>query len=577
MADAAPTPIINPNLPFTVWNRTEIYDPVGNPNNTTAVYVPNVNDLVIDYNQGFFIVSAVDYTTGISTLEAWNLPLSPGANDNENVLLGAGPGTIADSYRCFINSNTKPATLALDKRLRIYGSTTTSCAIFIGTDISETGNIISQYYDSNWNLLGSQIPLEVVATTNINNSAIKAPMVGYTTATLTDGELLTVVTYDDVGTVVSTAKVIAQNTNFIRTTNASLKYIKSIALDAGPFQNPSNPQNILYPINMPVANLGLMGVVTYSDGTTVTLPVDGTKFKIFGLENFLATQQGQTIPLVLVYSLSADEYNYIGAPNSSNTITEEYSATTAPTDGAYSVKMFIYPVWVSPTAGYRLQFYLYDLDRQDVYDVTNLVEAGGTGPAFQPTLYNTQQNLSFAVQMNQVDSSYAAYRFVQTIGISLLRLGNDQSGDNWWVQFSPGQNPQYGVGVKAAATYVEVNNWNVDLTCGQTDFSTWLNQVFYATQPLFDPASEVQAPQPNIMVLYVDGTPYEFPITQWNTPFSILQTLTEGDDIFVEWIYRDGQNDQQLGVSGFIIHLTGVPVTPSPSPTPTPTPTPSPG
>lgn len=558
MSNSAPTPIIQPNLPFAVWNRTEIYD----PSNTggTGVYVPNVDDLIVDYNQGFFRVTAVDYTTGVSTLQIWNLPLTPGSNDGDDVLLGAGPGTIADSYRAFINTNTKPYTLALDSRLHIYGSTTTSVKIFIGTDISESGNVISQYYDSNWNLLGENIPLELVATTNINNRAIKAPMVGYTTTPLSDGELLTVVTYDDVGTVVSTAKVVAQNTNFIRTSDASLKYIKSISLDAGPFQNPSNPQNILYPINMPVANLNLFGVVTYSDGTTTRLPVDGTKFKIYGLENFLATQQGQTIPLVLVYTLSSNEYNYIGAPSSSSTITAEYSATTAPVDGAYSVKMFIYPVWQNPVQGYALRFFLYNLDRKDVYDVTNLVEAGGSGPAFQPTLYNTQQDLAFAVQMNQVDSSFAAWRFAQTIGITLLRPGNDQSGDNWWVQYSPGQNPPYGVTTKALSTYVEVNNWSVDLTNGQTDFNTWLNQVYYAAQPLYDSRSEVQAPQPNIMALVVDGTTYEFPITSWNLPFTITQTLTEGDDIFVEWIYRDGQNDLQLGCSAFIIHLTGVPV-----------------
>jgi hypothetical protein len=222
--------------------------------------------------------------------------------------------------------------------------------------------------------------------------------------------------------------------------------------------------------------------------------------------------------------------------------------------------MFIYPVWQNPVQGYALRFFLYNLDRKDVYDVTNLVEAGGSGPAFQPTLYNTQQDLAFAVQMNQVDSSFAAWRFAQTIGITLLRPGNDQSGDNWWVQYSPGQNPPYGVTTKALSTYVEVNNWSVDLTNGQTDFNTWLNQVYYAAQPLYDSRSEVQAPQPNIMALVVDGTTYEFPITSWNLPFTITQTLTEGDDIFVEWIYRDGQNDLQLGCSAFIIHLTGVPV-----------------
>jgi hypothetical protein len=552
MSTTPPVPVINPNNPFTIWNMFQIYNP-SNPV-APAVYVPNVYDLIVDYDQGLFKVTAVDYTTGQSTWESWTLPLAPpSGNDDDDVLLGAGPGTIADSYRIFINSAVQPATLALDRRLRIYGSTTAAIKVFKGTDISDNGTIISQFYDTNWNLLGDNIPLELVAMNNTTNTAVKSPKVGYTQTLMNDGELCTVVAYDDVGGAVSTAKFVVQNSSFIRKNEDSLKYIVSITLQS-PFLDPSDPTNVLFPINMPVQNLPMMGVVTYSDGSTSSLPVDGTKFAMAGLSNYIATRQGQTIPLVLLYNLSTDEYNYIGTPSTNNTITQAYTATTDAVDGAYSVFMFAYPVWVSAQVGYRLQVFLYNLDRQDVYDVTSLVTADTDTATFNPLQYNVVQNLRLAVNMNQVDAAFKAWRYVQTIGITLLRPGSDNSGDNWTIAFSPGQSPQYGVGVVAKATYVEVNNWSLDISCGMLSQSAWLDKVYFATQPLYDPMSEVVAPSPNIMSIVVNNTPYEFPVSQWNQALTVTTQLPEGTDIFIEWIYRDGQNDQQLGCSGLIIH-----------------------
>lgn len=547
-----PTPIIQPNLPFATWNSTQIYNPL--VPDGPGVYVPNVNDLVFDFVQGMFIVTSTDYTTGASTTRKWELPLEPSRGDDLDVLLGAGPGTIADSYRACINTAVKPAILALDRRLRVYGTTTSSIKIFRGTDISERGEVISKFYDQNWNLLGENIPLELVAMNDATNFAVKAPKVGYTTSLVSDGELLTVVAEDAVGTVVSTAKVLAQNTTFIRSSDAATKYIRAISVKSA-FLNPADPTNIQFPINMPVGNLNLIGVVTYSDGSTSELPIDGTKFMMYGLDGYIATQQGQRIPLVLVYNLSADEYNYIGAPSANRAITEEYSATTMPTDGAYSVKLFVYPVWQDPINGYRLQYLLYNLDRQDVYDVTSLVQAATDSRAFNPTQYNVYQTVAIAIDLNKVDPAFKAYRHVQTVGITLLRPGSDSAGDNWTVTYTPGQTPPYGVGTEAKVTFVDASNWKLNLASGCANVDEWIEKVYYAAQPLFDATSEIKAPAPNIMKVNVNGTRYEFPIGQWGSTFTVGEAMAQGSNVVVEWILRDNENDLQLGASAFTVHL----------------------
>lgn len=555
--DTNPAYAIDYDQPSRVWAINDIYDPA--VPRSTPQYVPNVNDLIYDFTQGWFRVTAVDYTTGISTRVIWTPPKAPDTDDTVDVLLGAGPGTIADSYRAFISTAVTPFSLALDRRLRFYGTTVTSIKIFLGTDISDAGQVVSKFYDQSGNLLGENIPLELVQMAEGANLAIKAPKVGYTTTNIADGEVLRVVAYDDVGNVVSTALVIAQNTTFVRAADAAAKYITTISL-VSPFLSTSDTDTVEYPINMPVESLNLMGEVTYSDGSEALIPVDGTKFSVFGLGQYIATQVGQRVPLVLSYALAEGEYTYNGVPSINSRMTREYSAKTSPIDGAYTVKLFVFPVWQSAQSGYRLQFFLYNLDRQDVYDVTNLVEAGSTNQPFNPTLYNTVQNLTFALKMDLVDPAYSPFRFVQSLQITLLRPGNDQTGDNWTVAYDPGQTPPYGTGLQAKASFINVGNWKLDLTCGvTTTVDDWLAKVYAPAHPLVNTQSEAAAPVPNIMAVIINNTRYEFPIAQWSTLLTVSTTMTEGSVVYIQWIKRDNDNDLQLGVSGLIVHLQQTP------------------
>lgn len=553
MTDAVtpPTLIVDQNRGYREWLLPEIYT---GPN-STGRYVPNKDDAVRDWAQGVFRVVDVDYTTGLSTMQLWTPPQNPNTLTDEDILLGTGPGTQSESFRLYIDPSVTPHTLAIDARIHIHGTQATYVKYFRGTDISSTtGQVISAYYDQSGNFLGENIPLENVVMDANNVVAVKTPKVGYTTQDLQDGDVVTAVVYNDAGGAVSIAKLLVANTSFIRSTDASAKYVKAISLET-PFLSTSDPKLIQYPINMPVSALNLIGVVTYSDGSKLRMPVDGTKFSLFGLENYIATIQGQQLDLVLSYKLSANEYNYIGTPSPNQHISESYKATTLQADGAYSIKLFVTPVWIDALNGYRLEYYLYNLDREFVYPVTNLVDQQTGSRAFDPVEYGTVQHLAVAINMNQVDSQFANYRHVQSFDLTLLRAGNSQDGDNWTVAYTPGQNPPYGVGVKALATYVEVGNWKLDVSCGAATQADWLNEVFYATQPLFDPGTETQAPTPNYFALVYGSERIELPIAQWNAITTMTSTFVEGTPIYLEFIRRNSQTDLQLGISGLIVHF----------------------
>lgn len=542
-------PIKDQQRLFTVWNIIDIYTGTGK-----GQYVPNVNDAVWDWEQGLFKVIGVDYSTGLSTLQKYKAPKDASSLSDEDILLGAGPGAVSESYRAFLDTSVMPHTLALDSRLHVYGTTNSYVKIFKGTDIGSNGEVISAFYDQQGTLLGENIPLELVAMNNAENLAIKTPMVGYTKQKLSDGEVVTAVVYDDAGQQRSVALLLIKNSAFVRTTDASKKYITSVSLES-PFLSASNPKLMEVPINLPLEGINMQGVINYSDGSKRRLNIDGTRFSLYGLDNYVATILGQNIPIVLSYKMASDEFAYGITTGENRKLTERYAVSTIKADGAYSVKLYVYPVWIDELNGYRLEYFLYNLDREKIYYATPYVSLGSNSKAFDPLSYGVNQEITVAVDLSKVDGRFSAFRHVQTFSIALLGPGNE-TRDNWSIQFSSGQNPPYGLGLKAAMTFVNVNYWKVDISCGFKSQEEWLRNVFYNTQPLFDPDAEVEAPAPNFFRMVFGSRKLEFAISQWSAESVVANDLKEGEVLFLEFFKRTQDTDLELGCSGLVVHQT---------------------
>ena len=540
-------PIRDPNRGWREWNITEIYT---GPNGTGR-YVPNVNDAAWDWAQGKFRVTDVNDSTLLSTLEKYIAPKEPNTVDDSDVLLGAGPGAISESYRAFMDTSVVPHTLALDRRLHLYGSTCTHIKVFLGTNIGVGGDVISLMYDQNGTLLGENIPLELVVMPGALNVAVKAPVVGYSNRSLPDGELVTVVAYDSVGGPVSIERFLVKNTSFIRTTDASRKYIESIHIES-PFVSGSANRLIECPINMPVSGLAMMGVVTYSDGSTAKLPIDGSKFSLYGFEGFVSTILGQRLPLVLSYKLSSEEVSYGAIAADGHHISEAYTITSTEADGAYRVKLFAYPVWIDAVNGYKLEYFLANLDRNKIYYVTPYISIANGSAAFDPKRYGVIQRISVGLSMADVNGIFSNYRHTQMIEITLLAPGNENRA-NWTVGFEADEVP-YGAGVKADVQFISQDLWRYDVSAGCASKELWLEKVFYATMPLFDPQTESRAPAPTHFVLVVGSRRVELAISQWNIRSSLSEHVREGECVYLEFFKRTATNDLYLGCTGMITH-----------------------
>ncbi|AEH03434.1 virion structural protein [Pseudomonas phage PhiPA3] len=548
MADYDKTNFYDPTRSFRWWSRDQIKQEVGQ----TDKYIPNVGDGVVDWAQGFFRVTELELGTYIAKLAPWSPPAASDPDGDENVLVGVGPGYSSESYRCFLDTSVTPHTLAPDRRLHFYGSMVAGYKVFLGSDISEEfGKIISAFYDPSGEYMGPMIPVETVPVPGSAQTVIKAPMVGFTAEELTDGEKVTLVAYDDKGGVVSIAQLLIQNTEAIRQSDKSKRYVKGISIDT-PFLSASDPKVIEFPLNVTVESLPMTGVVTYRGGNQIRLGINTTQMSLLGLENYIATEIDQEFPLTLVYKLAEDEISYALTPTADRSVTENYVARTVAADGAYECRLFVYPVWVNAITGYRLEFWLYNLDRARFYNVTALVELGTNSAPYDPKAYGTLQTLQYAVNLNKVDGRFAPHRFTTTFQIALLQSGETQA--KWEVYPRPDSGASYGRDLIADLDYIQTNAWDLRLANGASTKEAWLRKMYEAAEPLVNPASEAVAPTPtHFRCIFLHNT-YEFSVEQWNQVLRVNNDLlNNGELLYIQWIKRLASQDLQLA-------MTAVPV-----------------
>jgi hypothetical protein len=421
------SPMYNPLGRWQNWNMNEIYlGTIGQ-----GKFVPKVGDLVTEINGVVvlqYVVHSVDITTFIPVLRQKNNTLETESLSEENILFGSGPGTPTDTYRVYLDTSVTPYRLSVDRRLYVAGSMCRYCKIFKGADTSTSGQVISGVYDNSGNLISENIALELAASTLLNNSTIKVVSTGFTNTSMQDGELVTVVFYDDNAVVVSKRQCVIENTGFVIGTDISKKYVSHISIET-PFLSITNNKLIEYPVNLTLNSMNLMGVVHYNDGSIKRLAVDGTSFSIMGLDSYSATIVGQISELVLKYTLQNGEYS-IGVQNGGDDfVSDIYQIKTTMANGHYSVQLFAYPVWDTTLLNYGLKWFMLDLDRSVCYNVTPNVLINTNNSSFNPTAYGTKQSLNVSINLRSVSGNYNNFNHVQNVDITLNLVILDQLMD----------------------------------------------------------------------------------------------------------------------------------------------------
>lgn len=540
-------PLYYPDNPWREWALKDIF--LGQAG--TNKYVPNVDDYVVDtVARETYYVSALNQTTMVPTLTPLPTSIPDTQFSDTDLLMGVGPGTPSETYRVYSDDSVLPATLAIEQRLEIFSVSAAYCQVFKGSVLDGTGQVISAVIDSGGNLVSQAIPLTLAAVSSGVNYTVKCVPDCYTTEPLLDGEVLTAVIYSATMVVLSKHQLLVENTGYIRSTNASLKYITSIALKS-PFMSEADPTQILYPLNVPLTTLNLLGIVNYSDGTSLSMPIDGTKFSLSGLSSYLPTQVSQSQPLVLQYNLSSDELALCQVNGTLRFLTASYTAKTIATNGSYSVQLYAFPVWVSASQGYTLEWFLYNLDRNIAERVTSFVTILSNYKVFNPTQYGTLQQLTVQINLNAVNGSYESFIHSQIVSIVLLQAGNNKGSNNWTVGITTSQSPQFGGGNYATMTVTNQNLGTINVAAGYTTQAAWLNALYYMTLPIYNTATETGPVVPtHFRIQTGDTILVHQPIASWQQTFTISTLPSDLSNVDVYFTYETDSSVLELSVAG---------------------------
>jgi hypothetical protein len=528
------------------WAKAQIY--LGG--DAAGRYIPKINDYVTDYD--YMITYKV---TALSDLWVPTLtrvtPLPIASMDSEDVLLGQ----TKDAFRCFIDKTVTPHRLQVDSRCYVNARNATSARVYRGNPINGVEEIISLVLDQSGLPIGTQIPLQLGVMPNGINKAQYYIPTAYTTTDVVDGDFLYAVLFDDSGAVLSSKDLRAVITSFTASTDQSIAAVTGIALE-GPLVSKLVANRLEVPLNLTLNSINLYGLVNYNSGSSKQYNVDGTRFELLGMREFAPTQAGEHATFKLKYNLLGGEVSYTGGAVGPNRfIMQDIDVLVVDVENQLTVKLYPFPVWQDPINGYRLRWFMLNLDRSIVYDVTGLVELGANSPAFSPTLYGVKQNMTFAIDLSKVNGSWRAYRFVQTVGITLLKAGANFDGAStlWKVAFDPNQSPEYGDTNVVKSKFINQNLCEVNMQSGYGSLENWLDAFYTNTRPLTNPQLESDPVVPDHVIFSDGGSVNSIRLAisdYWNMKFTVNFPVLQDQTWFLTFVKQGPTSDLILGQAG---------------------------
>ena len=537
-----------------VWHWSQIYfgpDPTNYDDASILErYVPAVNDILMHPTTGDWVVTYVseDYIPTYRPRHTSNQD-----NDVNDSIVVPSKSYNRRADVLHVDTSTTPIRFYINSRIWVHGSQGSHFKLFRGTNIGEGGISIAAQYNANGNIIGDAIELELAAfDRDVTNVAIRTPKTGYLRELPVNDDIVTMVAYANDGSYLDSQILVVSHDNFIPS-SAATRYITDIRLDS-PYVSESESDVIEVKRNMTIQSLALYGIVSYNDGSrSQRLPVGGSKFKLHGMDAFTASTDLQEVDVTLTYIMGDDEAAVNSTATAVRAITKPYTIRTMPSDAAYSVKLFVIPVWNSTSAKWELRYKLYDLRRDSTTDVTDLVE---TNPShlFNPNLYGQKQTVQVAINLMNVSPQYQFYRPVQSFSITLVRPGESKNVPVYYY-LSYSANLQLGNNLMANKSVTGGKTY-INLSSGFASKEEWLTNVYKHIGVLYI-GDTPAPPNPTKFRLKKQGstsfTEYDF--TKITQDLEVSGTWIQGTTAIVEFFAESAGTTLELGAMAFNVNV----------------------
>lgn len=512
------------------------------PNKTYVV--PNQGDVVRDVeNRKEYYVHAIgeNYTPD---LRPWEPNLSP--DTQKNLLIGYGVGAVNEAYRIYYNRRTVPNTLTISQYCYVNGNEVVGYKLFRGYETGDNGEVISRYYDASGDYLGNVIPVEKFYR---EPEWKLMPGISHVQDNLlSHGDIVTAVFINRNGTECSSAILKVEETNLTPALNQPFREVINVTVKS-PHLDKNDSSVLKVPNNTMLTDLMMEGAVHYKDGTTRTFKFDQTHGQVFGLEGRVLTRPDSEYDISVSYYLQDDEF----CTEAKDGVRKHYSfpmvVKTFEPDSSNAVKLFVVPKFDKPGVGYKLQYWLYDLERNVPIDVTNKIDYHDLYE-FNPLDYGNRQRIQPTLDLSEVHPRYSPFIYTQEIEMHLLGEPNNNN-DGWRMRYSLGTG---WIGEDLEAFLItDDDKLYLDIGNNYTRWEQFFVDLYRKIGPISDEPNEIYASDPTHVIVERDGVEVRLDRDSFNEPFLWPSTIAANDTVSLRWVNRINSRDYHLGVTPLIV------------------------
>lgn len=536
-------PVYRPKDLWKTWSVHEIYTGQAGKNR----YVPKVLDHVVEptTNQRWY-VKTLDQLTLIPELVALgnsnNMSLS-----SQDLLFAVAPGWPSQAYRIYCDDTVFPYRMDVDGYLSIRAVQAAYAKVIHGSIYGEH-EVVSKIYDAGGNFVTDRVPLQLVALeAGWTNYHIKTTETFYTNKKWQNGDVLSVVVYSQGGHVLGITPLSVINSNHLRDLNAPTKYITHISMDS-PFVSETDPTRLELPLNWNKSSMNVMGVVHYSDGRSVKLPIDGNKFEM-NISRLLSSIPGHEFDTTLRYLMDPTEAASPEVSAFNNGINQPIRVVITEANNSYTVKLYPVLRWNPNTSVYRLEWYLVNLDRQWVRDVTTYVQFAANQPVFNGGLYGAVQRVQVSLNLRSVMGTFKPYIHTQIVDITLYGSPVDYPTP-FVYKASHMDSNTYGAHLWAD----RLGQKSLSIQATRPDQEAWLDELYGNLEPIAEIfEDESLRVRPTHVRVKYKTQEVDVPISEWNQPINFLDDIELHETVTLTWLRETSSGYLFLGIGCLII------------------------
>lgn len=536
-------PSYDPDAKWHMWGLHEIYKGMEGK----GKYIPKVLDNVKDPTTNMiYYVKSLDQLTLIPELVAIGSENSLGLNSND-LLFATGPGWPSQNYRIYYDNKVFPYRLSIHTFCQIRSVDAAYAKVVRGSFLG-VHEVISEVYDPAGNFHSDKVELETVALEpGWVNYSIKVVKRFNTSKALQNGETLTVLIYSRDGNLLSHTPLVVTMSDTTQDLNVSSAYITQIGIKS-PFRSDYDPTLLSFPLNWNKGSMNMMGTVTYSDGSTIEMPIDGRKFELLGLDQMLSSIAGAPVDMTLVYNLGPDEVTHVESLSHNNKITLPIRVQTTNINNSYTVKLFACPYWDTGIDGFRLRWWLLNLERNIYREVTTHVKFAANSAAFDPNGLGIVQRLQVSLNLRDIFPTYKPFVHTQIVEVTLYGHPNDYPTP-WIVKHQLTDSIPFG----GALNIQMVDNYNITLK-NNFEKDEWIRNFYMNMRPLSEtPEVEDSVPVPTHFTLIVNGLEAEFPIDDFDKTLSLASPVRRFDTIHILFTRKVAGGTFYLGIGSLCV------------------------